>query len=232
MNTGFFYYAEIYTLAIMNVPVFSIEVISFLASFALFFQVATPSYLRMFTVFLFITIVIEYTAVIMESHKMDLTPIYNFFTAFEFEFYFLMTWFIIRTPKVKKVIGHLLWIYPSLVILNLSTIQRGDFHTITYSLGCLILVTASIFYFLEMFRSPSSVDLVREPTFWICTALLFYYTCTFTLVGLWNQLHGLPLVIINNVTNILTILNILLYSMFSIAFLCRIKIKSFHLKFK
>ena len=209
----------------MNIPVFIIELICFMASLTLFTRETTPRYLRLFTVFLLITIVVESGSAKLEADGLDIIPIYNIFTAFEFEFYLLMIRFIVHSRRVKKIMLWLLLIYPVLVLLNVMFVQQGYFHTYTYSVGCVLVVASSMYYFFEIFRLPTSVNLVREPAFWLCTALLFYYCCTFTCVGLWNQMDGLPKVILNNVSNILTILNFLLYSLFSIAFLCHIRIR-------
>lgn len=225
-HTGFFYFVKISTLALMNVPVVVIEIISFLASLTVFFQRGVHTYLRLFSIFLFITVIIESTTPsVVEYYKIRMTPIFNYFTAFEFEIYILIIRYIIQSPAIKRVMLYVLWMYPILFLVNVFFIQTDGFHTITYSLGCLLLVAGSIYYFLELFKSTTTVNLVRESAFWICTGLLFYYTCTFTLVGLWNQLHGLPDVIINNVTTIMSILNCLLYSLFAFSYLCRLRFR-------
>jgi hypothetical protein len=208
----------------MNGPILVLETVCFLASLTLFFQVGIPSYLKLFTLFLLITIAVEYF-VPRFVPTLYATILYNIFTAFEFEFYLYIIQRIIYSNKIKKVIYYGLWLYPATVLVNVFLIQYGKFHTITYSLGCLLTVAATIYYFFEIFRSPGSVNLLREPAFWICTALLFYYTCTFALVGLWNYLQGLPTVIYKNVKTILTVLNFLLYTLLSIAFLINIRVR-------
>lgn len=202
------------------------EILSFLCALTLFVQISAPHYLRLFSVLLFVTVVIELSAVVLvPKYPVLVINMYNFFTTFEIEFYLLMIRFMIQSRVIKKIILYVLCIYPVLAILNVLIIQKGGFHTITYSLGCLLVVSAAIYYFFELFRLPKSVDLLRESAFWVCTALLFYHTCTFMLTGLWNQLHLLPEVVLNNVTRIFTILNFLLYLLFCIAFLCRIRFR-------
>jgi hypothetical protein len=93
------------------------------------------------------------------------------------------------------------------------------FHTVTYSLGCLAVVSACFYYFFELFRLPKSVKLIRNPAFWICSGLLFFYCCGFPLyafISLWNRVRW----VINSFGSIITILNIFLYSLFTIALLC------------
>jgi len=202
-----------------------IETICFLASISLYFQVSIPQYLKTFPFFLLMTIIVEIVGVSGLLDRASLNFLYCFFTAFEFEYYLLIIRFSINNPKAKKIISWVLTIYPLLVLINIFFIQPEKFHTNTYSLGCLLVVAGCIYYIFEIFQSKHSVNLAKEPPFWICSGLLFFYCCTFPLIGLWNQLPGLPGIILSNLNAILQILNILLYSLFSIAFLCRIRIR-------
>ncbi|WP_431213185.1 hypothetical protein ACQ86N_47525 [Puia sp. P3] len=99
----------------------------------------------------------------------------------------------------------------------------ATFHTMSYCLGCLLIVCACIYYFWELFQQKSSVDLIHQPAFWVCSGLLFFYSCTFPLYGLTKLMESLPKVILVNLFNIFILLNIFLYLSFTIAFLCRLK---------
>jgi hypothetical protein len=204
----------------MNFPSLIIQIICLLASINLFFQASIPRYLKLFPFFMFITLIVEITAWFFIRYKMNVTLLYIVFTSFEFVFYLFIIGFSIYNLKARKIILWLMAVYPILVLLNRIFIQPRSFHTITYSIGCLFVVAACIYYFFELFQSTHSVNLVMEPPFWICAGLLFFYCCTFPLIGLWNFLPGLPDIILKNLNYILTILNILLYTLFSISFLC------------
>jgi hypothetical protein len=111
---------------------------------------------------------------------------------------------------------------------NIVLFQRiHTFHTITYSLGGLFVVALSVFYFFELFQRPQSVNLIRNPDFWICSGLLFYFSCSFPIYGMANTLTltKMPLFILNNLNAITNVLDILLYTSFTIAFLCRLRTK-------
>ncbi|OQP58503.1 hypothetical protein [Niastella populi] len=207
----------------MNFPSLIIQILCLLASITLFFQASVPRYLKAFPFFMLITLVVEVTAWLLLQYKINVTLLYIVFTSFEFMFYLFIVAYSIYNLKVRKIILWLLAVYPVLVLLNRLFIQQRSFHTITYSIGCLLVVAACIFYFFELFQSTHSVNLIKEPAFWICSGLLFFYCCTFPLIGLWNYLHNLPGIILKNLNYILTFLNILLYSLFSIAFLCRLR---------
>jgi hypothetical protein len=157
--------------------------------------------------------------------------LYNIFTTFEFAYYFWLFKSILHQPAVKKILSGLIWLFPLLALLNKIFIQKGllIFLSITYSFGCLFIVAASIMYFYELFQMGKSVDLMRQRTFWISSGLLFYYTCGFPLFAVTNFFAAPTSVFVQIYNTISSLLNILLYSSFIIASLCRIKIRKFFL---
>ena len=96
----------------------------------------------------------------------------------------------------------------------------------TYSLGCLLVVATCIYYFWELFQQTYYVKLIREPAFWICSGLLFYYAVSFPIYGLINFVSEKNPQVTNVLAIILDSVNIFLYLSFVIAFLCRIKIRN------
>jgi hypothetical protein len=93
----------------------------------------------------------------------------------------------------------------------------------TYALGCLLIAVICIYYFFELFQMSHSINLIRQPAFWICSGLLFFYCCSFPLYGLLNFLKKVPDFIRESIGVIILLLNVFLYSSFTIAFLCRIR---------
>jgi hypothetical protein len=194
-------------------------VLSFIASFFSFFD-ARHSYLKLFTLFLFCTLIAEYIGLYQSSIGKNNLVIYNFFTVFEFFFYMQVISLIIKNHTAGKIIRLCSYIY-SVVAIAYIVFFEGikTFHILTYTLGCLVIVAVCIYYFLELFRNPKSVNLSRNPAFWICSGLLFFYCCGFPLyafLNFWARFRWMT----NNFTDILNILNIFLYSLFTIAFLC------------
>ena len=91
--------------------------------------------------------------------------------------------------------------------------------------GTLIIVLSPL-HFYELFTSDKYINLARDPFFWICSGLLFFYSCGFPLFALNNFLSSSSNIFIKNYTSIISLLNILLYSSFIIASLCRIRIRN------
>jgi len=206
-------------------------VISFVSSLLVYSYPKTSYYyLRMFPPFLLATIITEVLGSYLSSIHRPNVALYNFFTVFEFCFYLYIINLIISNEKIRKVIKVVIMLYILIAVTNILFIQKiKAFHTVTYAFGCLLIVAACIYYFFELFKIPKSVELKKNPAFWICSGLLFFYCCGFPLYGMFNFLSDISKLIIKNFYNIITILNIFLYTLFTIAFLCRLKIRKYTL---
>lgn len=181
-------------------------------------------YIKVFPFFLMLSFLIEIIGELRNHKGLSDVLMYSIFTGFEFCFYIWLIREIVQNKKAKKVIFYILLLFPVVDLVNIFFIQgTTHFHTITYALGCLLIVLLCIYYFFELFQSPSSVNLLKQPAFWICSGLLFFYCCSFPIFGLSNLLMRLPRVFMRNIKTIIILLNIFLYSMFTLAFLCRFR---------
>jgi hypothetical protein len=201
--------------------------IAFLASLTVFFFPTDQRWLRHFSLFLLVICLLTWVENYLAIAKIDNTEISNISTVVEFTFYLYMFREIVVGRRAKKTFYTLVFAYPIVAVINIFLIQRNGFHTMTYALGCLLIIGSCIYYFWELFQRNSSINLGRQPSFWICSGLLFYYTCNFPLYGAANLFKVMPHVILSNLLAILVLLNILLYLSFIIAFLCRLKTRKF-----
>ncbi len=193
--------------------------LSFIISLLIYSSPGHP-YLKIFPPFLFASLAAEFTGNYLKNIHEPNVFIYNFFSVIEFIFYMFLVSLIIHNRKVKKIIRWSSLLYAIVSIGNILFFQGMErFHTVTYSLGCLVIVAICIYYFLELFSSPRSVKLTRDPAFWICSGLLFFYCCGFPLYAFLNFWAGFKWMR-KSFTDIVNILNIFLYSLFVISFLC------------
>ncbi len=194
----------------------------FITSLTVYFSGNNKSYwyLKFFPPFLLATFIAEWYGAYLSDTNQSNIMVYNSFSIVEFCFYLVVLSFIVSSPLAKTVIRITAIIYPFTAVANILFFQgKESFHTITYSIGCLIIVLVCVYYFLELFRFPKFVKLTRIPAFWICSGLLFFYCCGFPLfafVNFWGRVSW----VINNLDSIITIINIFLYTLFIIAFLC------------
>ena len=184
-------------------------------------------YLKWFPLFLGATFVAEMIGNFIWYKGGSNVLLYNCFTTIEFCFYLYVLGQIIQKARTRKIIRVCLIVFAILATLNIIAVQTYDFHSYTYVLGCVMVVTFSISYFLGLFQQKKSVALLREPAFWICSGLLFYYSCSFPLIATLNFLSGLSNASLILIYQLIELLNVFLYIIFSIAFLCRIKIRKY-----
>jgi len=199
-------------------------ILSALAGITVYFQRPIPLYLRLLSFFLLITIIVEFVGNWMLRKFGSSVPLYNFYIVFNFVFFLYVLREIISDRGFRRVALFAIIAYQLFTLANIFFIQGLHlWNSMSYSLGCLLIVGFCIYYFLELFRKPKSTRLTREPAFWIVSGLLFFYCCSFPFLGLNNMLNNAPQVLKNNLSNILSLLNILLYLLFSIAFFCRLR---------
>lgn len=203
--------------------------LSAIASSLVFFQKNKVSkFWYFFPFFLFAAFGVEYTGIGMAYKGESNTTLYNIFTVIEFVFYFWMFSYFIHNTAVKAILRHLLWVYPLLFLINKCYIQTGEqFHTITASLGSILIILCTVYYFYELFKAKKVIDLLHEPAFWISSGLLFFYSCVFPLNSLSSVVEKFSTTAMHNLLILLSWVNILLYSSFIVAFLCRTRLTKF-----
>jgi hypothetical protein len=200
------------------------ELMSFLASITLFFQKETPRYMKSFPVFLLLTVIVEIVASKLNNRQANIW-LYNFYIIINFVFYLYILRNFIHSLKARKIILYCIVTYSILALANILFGQNHEFNSITFALGCLLVVSACIYYFFELFRRPQSVNLPREHAFWITSGLLFFYCCTFAHFSLMNFLFKGSPTILQNLREVLKIILFLFYLLITIAFLCRIRVR-------
>ena len=197
--------------------------IAFLASLTTFIQPRAAFYLRLLALYLLLDCIVEtYTSYQALQHHNTIL-INSLSSTISFVLYIYVLRAIILGPKAKRVLLYCIFIFPLICIANIFLFQKYVFISITYSIGCLLIVTASIYYLWELFQNKTYVNLLREPAFWICSGLLFYCTCSFPVYALVNFISNVSLTFGRIIGLIMDLVYIFLYLSFTIAFLCRLR---------
>lgn len=209
-----------------------IQLLIGLISLSVFLQRPTPLYLKLFPVyffyFLIIDIVIEYTT----SRGIHNTGIANVSGILEFCFYFFVLYKAILNPKVNRIILYVMVIFALFGFFNLFVVQKKvGFNPVNFTTGTLITVVFCIYYFVELFQKTEVPTLSRLPSFWIISAILFNVVLVFPMFALLSFMENLnkinketTKIIFNNMGSIYNIIIILTDILYSIGFLCRIRI--------
>jgi hypothetical protein len=148
-----------------------------------------------------------------------------------FDFYILRC--IIENAKADRIILIVTAIFVLFAFVNILVIQKkAGFNSINFTIGCLILVVLCIYYFFELFQKTDAESLSRLPAFWIASAILFNTVLTFPTFALLSFMQetnrfnkGTTKIVLIHISVIFNIISVLTYILYSIAFLCRIRIR-------
>jgi hypothetical protein len=208
-----------------------IQLTIFLISLSVFARKPVPIYLKLFPLYFFLLMIvdkiIEYTTDLSIHNNILL----NIWGPLEFSFYFFVISQVIVSKKVKKRIFYITMAFIIFAYINLFFFQQNDlFNPVNFTIGTVIAVIFCIYYFFELFQKTEAQSLVRLPSFWIVSAILFNVVLIFpifALISFMNQLNKAnqrtSLIILNNIVAIFNIISVLTYTLYSIGFLCRIR---------
>jgi hypothetical protein len=161
------------------------------------------------------------------------TGVVNAYNIADFSFVYLVLREFIDNIKIRRIILFAITIFAPFAIIDLICIQKKvGFNPFNFTIECLITVILCICYFVELFQKEESPSLSELPAFWITSAIFFNTILTFPMFGLISFIQELTKlnqrssgINFNNVSAIYNIIIILTYALYSIGFLCRIRIR-------
>jgi hypothetical protein len=213
-------------LSLFDYTVFTV----FIISLSVFFQKSTPFYLKTFSLYYLAALINGMIMEWLSDHGKYNVWLGNLWGIFEFCFYFYLLHEIIISARIKRVILFVMLIFFIFASVNIFFIQKKvGFNPVNFTIGSLITVTFCITYFIELFQKAENHYLSRLPSFWIGSALLFTTVLSFPMLALESFMEQQTKLIashlifdhIEDINNIILILTSVL---FSIGFLCRIRI--------
>ncbi|HVU53708.1 MAG TPA: hypothetical protein VHD83_01580 [Puia sp.] len=220
---------------ISNVVNWIINLVAFIIAVCYCYRSLNPSYLRIFPLYLFVSIAVE---LLVNSYlrifgiqpfgsRQDYarTAIYNLYTPFEL---FAFAWFlfrIIQSPQIKRLlIASLMLFCLFFIIYSLQTDIGKTLNVIAIVLESLIIIIPCLTWYRELFTRNEPVNLLKEPSFWLVTGIFFYLATIipFYVTSFYLNSHGLlgvakSLSSINNFSLVIT------YMLFIKGFTCRIR---------
>lgn len=194
--------------------------ISSLRSFRLDF----PFHLKLFSCLLGLTALVELTALILPTFfHIRNNWLYNSFTLVEFWIYgYYYTW-LIRKLILRRILFVFLVIFPIFWFITVF-FQYGFFtwNSSVIVVGSFFSVVFAIMYYYQIITHTEILSLRSLPEFWIATGMLIFYLGSLPFFGMLNFLGRSHANIVLKLYAVLTVLNILMYSLFTYGFLCRI----------
>jgi hypothetical protein len=195
---------------------------SFLVSLTVF-RYGGPPYLKTFSVLLGLTITTELLAVY--GHKYLFHGIsnatYNIFMPIEFCLYAIFYRIVLKNKNTLTTI---------LIIIILLTWSGSTFflfglhkwNSYISIVGCCCAIILAVCYYIQQLASPKFTSLARQPVFFIATGMLVFYSCQLPFLGTLNYLVKNHLSLAKDLLAVLRILNIVMYSLFTYAYICHL----------
>jgi hypothetical protein len=202
----------------------------FIVSLSVFFQKSTPFYLKTFSIYFLAALINGMIMEWLSNHGKYNTGLENAYGIFESCFYFYVLHEIIVSSKVKRIILFVMLVFFLFAFMNIIFIQKKvGFNPINFTIGALITVTFCIYYFVELFQKAEPQHLYRLPSFWIGSGLLFTTVLSFPILALESFMEmqtnsKASHIIFDHLDEINAVILISTFVLFSIGFLCRIRI--------
>jgi hypothetical protein len=190
-----------------------------------------PAYFRFFILFTGVTFIVESIGFYLLFYTPRQTYfLYHFYVPFEYAVLALVYSKAISKSWKKKVIlisVPAFWLLHLFLSLFIQKIEGDNSYAIMVSL--ILIVVLSLGYYYELLQKEGSAPLFRDPLFWISTGNLIFYSGVFFLMGFLQYLAKEDLALAKKLMVINYSLNYILYSLYSIGFLCTTQNRKFSL---
>jgi hypothetical protein len=187
------------------------------------FRQGLPYFLKIFVAFLWVMLSVEITGNILSFHGMHNQWLYNGFLlvmmlVLPFVYYHLLPY-----RNLRKVILAYFFIFPVFVLVNTISWQPiQTLQTNNFVLGGTFNFLLAIAYFLHLYRSEDTNNILKDTGFWISSGLLLYFGVHIPMLGMMNYLwEKFPDFITSYFIYVTTIFSIILNLCFAIGYLCR-----------
>ncbi len=129
---------------------------------------------------------------------------------------------IIKNDKVKIYIkSSVLIVFVVKVISSILFFGIDENNPFVTNLNTIFILIFSFTYFWQLLTKEQHIDFWRNPNFWICTGLVFYYVGSFLVISMIKFVFKTDKDLAVSLWNLVLFLNIIMYSSFIYAFKCQ-----------
>jgi hypothetical protein len=194
------------------------------------FRLKWPPAYKIFSFFLITSFLVEAFAIAWKwelykspwwSYSRSNMWIYDAFVTIRYLFIVLFFYRLMQQEKTRKIILYSLVPFLLLAIPNYIFLQGPhtvNTYTIIFAYGATVIFT--LFYFHHVVKQETLVKLTREPAVWISLGLFLYHAVTLPFFIFFNYLLTEQPALANTYLEINDALNIIMYTLFLISFLC------------
>jgi hypothetical protein len=147
---------------------------------------------------------------------------YNFYLLPQYLFYLYFFYKVIRNKKIKKNILLFSGFFTLFALANYFLLQKAH-QTNSYTMiaGYIAVIVLCIHFFNQTSSEKEAVELAKSPAIWISSGLLLFNLCSLPCFIFTNYLNIKNPALSLSLFYVVQVLNIITYSFYSIAFLCK-----------
>lgn len=156
-------------------------------------------------------------------HIRNNMPVYNVFSLVETECYAAYFYGLLQSRRVRKIVlvfmtaFPLAWIFTTFFVFGFNS-----WNSYGVAIESAFCVAMSVRYLYEVITQTELIRMDNNPDFWIVIGVLTFFVVQLPLVGMLNFMKSNLLNMAFGFLLKYAILNLLLYTIFTYAFLCRI----------
>lgn len=184
--------------------------------------------LRLLLLYCIIIAAKEITCVILAQNGYRNLAIYNIANIIDSIPLFLIYYLEFKSKNLKQIILSFIIVSTLFSILNIIWLQGFlSFNTFSiFSVNFFKTIT-TLLYFYILLKEAENLNLIKTPLFWVSAGLLIYSVGTSLIFSLYEIYLEFPVEISDGIWAINSLLYIFLNILFSIAFLCQPKNKTY-----
>ena len=189
-------------------------------------------YLKLLPVYWFSMLISGLIQEYIRSQHHYNTGVANVWTSIEFCFDFFIIREILVNTKTRRIIIYLIIFFALFASTHLYiNREKIGFDAVNYTIGTIIITILCICYYIELFQKSADISLARQPAFWIVSGIFFNAVLNFPLFVMETFMEEsthfhteASRILFNNLGTIGDMILIMGAILYSIGFLCRIRI--------
>lgn len=178
--------------------------------------------IRILSALLGIIMVVELSGIYTNKHNISNQWMFRIYSTVEYLFLGYLYISHLTNPTAKNVILASMLIFCGLSVMDaLITGNINQSPTTIYTIEWTLILLLVLIYFFELYRSEQLISLTTQPLFWISVGNFIFYAGTFFIMGLIHTIKQKDKALAQQIFLLNPILNIIMYSFWSIGFLCK-----------
>jgi len=147
---------------------------------------------------------------------------YSIIMLIEFLIYAYFFKQVIISKLIKKMISIFMLIFPVFWCISVFFIFKSqDWNSYVFLIGGTFTIVWALIYFYQLLTSLDGMSIRSSGELWIALGIIIFYSCNVPFMGMYNFLRNNYPSLIMDFQSGLQIINIIMYSLFTYALLCK-----------